>query len=338
MTRLASGALGAPGTPSVEHLDDLEPTDARDPSREADGDVEGMQQGDAEQGPQDGNVEADLDTWRELADRLAGEGHKVIACASRTIDTAGWVGGEPDRGFRIAGLLAFEDPVRRGVAAAVAACRRAGIRTLMVTGDHPGTATAVAREIGLSNGAPRVLVADEVGNGSDGSRPLPIRIVRLELVMHPTALLVFQETAPAGDPEPPRREAQARFFDRRQWVAIVGGGILLTAAVAAGFVRSVGILHDVEHGRAMALATLTLASAALTATLSRLSTPTARLMTLGTVGLSLAPIQSRAAGLLHLRPLHADDWALAAAVAAGAALTTPLSRTARRVALETRPS
>ena len=61
-------------------------------------------------------------------------------------------------------------------------------------------------------------------------------------------------------------------------------------------------------------------------------------MTLGTVGLSLALIQSRAAGLLHLRPLHADDWALAAAVAAGAALTTPLSRTARRVALETRPS
>ena len=83
------------------------------------------------------SVEADLDTWRELADRLAGEGHKVIACASRTIDAAGWVGGEPDRGFRIAGLLAFEDPVRQGVAAAVAACRRAGIRTLMVTGDHP---------------------------------------------------------------------------------------------------------------------------------------------------------------------------------------------------------
>ena len=72
--------------------------------------------------------------------------------------------------------------------------------------------------------------------------------------------------------------------------------------------------------------------------MSRLTTPTARLMTLGTVGLSLALIQSRAAGLLHLRPLHADDWALAAAVAAGAALTTPLSRTARRVALETRPS
>ena len=57
MTRLASGALGAPGTPSVEHLDDLEPTDGRDPSREADGDVVGMQQGDAEQGPRDGNVE-----------------------------------------------------------------------------------------------------------------------------------------------------------------------------------------------------------------------------------------------------------------------------------------
>jgi Ca2+-transporting ATPase len=400
----------------------------------------------------------DRDSWRVLADRLAGEGHKVIACASRTIEAAGWVGGEPDRGFHVAGLLAFEDPVRAGVAGAVAACRRAGIRTLMVTGDHPSTAIAVAREIGLSSGAPRVLVADEVGDGSDrftarslmgvdviaravpsqklalvralqadgeivavtgdgvndvpalqaadvgiaiGERAtrsardvaaivllddnfrtivraiteaqqlfrnlqksfhylllihiplvvtaaliplagypllyLPIHIVWLELVMHPTALLVFQETAPAGDPEPPRREQQARFFDRRQWVAIVAGGVLLTAAVAVGFVRSVGVLHDVEHGRAMALATLTLASAALTAALSRLTTLTARMMTLGTVGLSLVLIQSRAAGLLHLRPLHPDDWALAAAVAVGAALTTSLARAPRRPAVVTRP-
>ena len=400
------------------------------------------------------SISEDRDTWRARADRLAEDGHKVIACAWRAIDAAGWVGGEPDRGFSLAGLLAFEDPVRQGVATAVAACRRAGIRTLMVTGDHPGTATAVAREmareIGLSTGTPRVLVADEVAAGPDGFTAralagvdaiaravpsqklalvkalqadgeivavtgdgvndvpalqaadvgiamgeratrsardvaaivlmddnfrtivraiteaqqlfrnlqksfqylllmhiplvvtaalvplagypllyLPIHIVWLELVMHPTALLVFQEAAPAGDPEPPRREQQARFFDRRQWLAISLGGVLLTAAVAAGFVRSVGILRDVEHGRAMALATLTLASAALTATLSRLTTSTARVMTLATIALSLLLIQSGVAGLLHLRPLHADDWALAAAVAAGAALTTPLSRTAR---------
>ena len=93
-------------------------------------------------------------SWTERLVRYAGEGHKVIGCAWREVEDD-WAGGEPDRGYRWAGLLAFEDPVREGVPEAVRQCRAAGIRVVMVTGDHPATAAAVARQIGLGADAAR---------------------------------------------------------------------------------------------------------------------------------------------------------------------------------------
>jgi Ca2+-transporting ATPase len=56
-----------------------------------------------------------------------------------------------DHAFTFLGLAALHDPVRPGVADAVAECTRAGIRTVMITGDYPGTAMAIAREIGLDH-------------------------------------------------------------------------------------------------------------------------------------------------------------------------------------------
>ena len=49
----------------------------------------------------------------------------------------------------LAGLVGLEDPPRAEVPAALEQCRRAGIKVVMVTGDHPETATAIARAIGL---------------------------------------------------------------------------------------------------------------------------------------------------------------------------------------------
>ena len=62
----------------------------------------------------------------------------------------------------MAGLLAFEDPLRAGVADAATQCRIAGIHTIMVTGDHPLTATAVARDIGLGAGSPTLISGEEL--------------------------------------------------------------------------------------------------------------------------------------------------------------------------------
>ena len=98
--------------------------------------------------------------WRERIAALAAEGHKMLACAQRRV--AGDATAEPEGGYTFLGLLAFEDPLRAGVADAVAAARRLGIRVIMLTGDHPATAVAIATELGLGEGRPSVREGDAV--------------------------------------------------------------------------------------------------------------------------------------------------------------------------------
>ncbi len=64
---------------------------------------------------------------------------------------------ECDRGLRLLGLVALEDPPRDDISKSLDACRRAGVKVAMVTGDHPATATAIANEVGLRSAASPVL-------------------------------------------------------------------------------------------------------------------------------------------------------------------------------------
>ncbi|MHA6794228.1 cation-translocating P-type ATPase [Pseudonocardia bannensis] len=73
-----------------------------------------------------------------VVDRWTGIGRRVLAVAAG-----------PPGAIRLLGLLALADPVRPDARRAVLAARAAGIRTIMITGDHPGTAAAVARDTGL---------------------------------------------------------------------------------------------------------------------------------------------------------------------------------------------
>jgi P-type Ca2+ transporter type 2C len=70
---------------------------------------------------------------------LAGEGYRVIAVAD----------GGATAGFRLVGLVGIDDTPREHSRNVVAACRRAAIRLMLVTGDHPGTARAVAERVGI---------------------------------------------------------------------------------------------------------------------------------------------------------------------------------------------
>ena len=63
------------------------------------------------------------------------------------------------------GLAGMIDPPRREAKAAVRECEEAGIKVIMITGDHPLTAKAVAEELGLSKGG---RVVNGAGAGSDG--------------------------------------------------------------------------------------------------------------------------------------------------------------------------
>lgn len=81
----------------------------------------------------------------------AEDGRRVLAVAAGTLPaSADPPASQADLRLTLLGLVCLEDPVRPGVPASVAESARAGIRTVMITGDHPATALAVARSIGLA--------------------------------------------------------------------------------------------------------------------------------------------------------------------------------------------
>jgi Ca2+-transporting ATPase len=384
--------------------------------------------------------------WRRRAGELA-TAHKVIACASREIDAAGSAGEEPDRGFRFAGLLAFEDPLRPGADEAVRRAQRAGMRLVLVTGDHPAYALAIAAEVGIDRdgGSPAVLgeqleaaireggaafladlrvvaralpaqklllvralqdagevvavtgdgvndvpalkaadvgiamgesatqsareagaivllddelrtIVNAVAEGRQLYRNLrlsfayllivhlplvsmaalipllgypllflPIHIVWLELVIHPTAMLSFQAPARSrpGNDTPARR---ARFFGARDWVAIAAAGALASAGLWTGFMLALDS-GGIGHARSVALVALVSASLAVSALLTGLATRAARVIAVLTALSAVALTQwPPAAAALAVEPLHAGDWLFALATGLLAAVPAVLLR------------
>lgn len=378
--------------------------------------------------------------WRGRADELAAT-HRVIACAVRDLEPGEFTGAEPDRGFRFAGLLAFEDPLRKGAAETVRRAHRAGVRLILVTGDHPAYALAIAHEAGIGdlqsgvvlgesleqsiaqqgagflsglrvvaralpahklllvqalqragevvavtgdgvNDVPALKAADVgIAMGESATQSareagaivlldddlrtivnavtegrqlfrnlrlsfayllivhlplvttaalipllgypllyLPIHIVWLELIIHPTAMIAFQ--APAGmrrHSDVPRR--RARFFTARDWTAIAVAGVLMALALVVGY-RYALASGGIEHARAMALVALIVAWVATAALLTGLATRAARAIAALTLLSAFLFTQWPAtAAKLGLQPLHADDWLFAAV--AGLLAATP---------------
>lgn len=98
------------------------------------------------------------------ADRLAAEGFRVLAIADA--ERAAPPGpGELEHGLGLVGLGAVADPPREGAADVVDACRNAGIRIVLVTGDHPETARAVADQLGLGGDGAEIADGAMVARG-----------------------------------------------------------------------------------------------------------------------------------------------------------------------------
>ncbi|MHB8766251.1 MAG: cation-translocating P-type ATPase [Deferrisomatales bacterium] len=89
---------------------------------------------------------AGRERWDRELDRLAGEGLRVLALASKRGPSAD---APVYEGLVLVGLVGLADPPRPEVPAAVRACRQAGIRVVMITGDQPRTALTIARAVGL---------------------------------------------------------------------------------------------------------------------------------------------------------------------------------------------
>jgi magnesium-transporting ATPase (P-type) len=103
------------------------------------------------------------------ADVLARQSLRVLAIARRTGCPPGLRGDEVERELELLGLVGMQDPPRPEVADAIERCRRAGIRILMVTGDHGLTAEAIAQRIGLVARRASILDGAELERLDDGA-------------------------------------------------------------------------------------------------------------------------------------------------------------------------
>ena len=117
-----------------------------------------------------------------------------------------WPAQQHDIEFAFVGLLGLQDPLRADVPEAIAQCRTAGIRVVMITGDHARTAQAIARELGLPSG--QVLTGSELDSMPDEALRSRLRDVA-GLRAHRAAT----ETAPRGSLQGQRRD---RRDDRRR--------------------------------------------------------------------------------------------------------------------------
>ena len=95
------------------------------------------------------------------------KGRRVIATATKEVLRADKDRSfdELEKGLLFAGLVSFEDPARKGVKETILAAKTAGIRTIMVTGDHPKTASYIAKDVGISSA--KVISGPELDNMSD---------------------------------------------------------------------------------------------------------------------------------------------------------------------------
>ena len=95
-------------------------------------------------------VPIDREGIARSVEAIASQGYRVIAMASRQVDqTTESIDHDDISGLAFAGIQAIVDPPRPEAAAAIAACRTAGVRVKMITGDHPLTAEAIAEQIGI---------------------------------------------------------------------------------------------------------------------------------------------------------------------------------------------
>lgn len=369
--------------------------------------------------------------WIDKTLKWAREGHKVLASGIKKLSESE-VGeeSEPINGFRFLGLMAFEDPARPEVRGAIEYCKKNKIRVVMITGDHPETAKAIARDIGLGDLEPSVISAElesekfeeswlktnfnflknfdvisrctpiqkfrivnalknsgeiiavtgdgvndvpalkaaniGIAMGLRGTRSarevssilladdnfstivkaikegrqlffnlrhsfeylllihvpfvvsaafipflghpilyLPIHIVWLEMIIHPTALFAFQQEAKDQDIKYP----DGIFFSSKSLWTVFLIGLGLSVTLLVGYRIGLDETGEILHGRAKAMGLLTLWSAGLVLIRTKLKTKSSSLIFFSTLMSTFLiiqiPILSKA---FHMTPLHFTDW------------------------------
>jgi Ca2+-transporting ATPase len=129
----------------------------------------------------EGPIQIDTAPLLQEAEHLAGQGYRVLAFGFRSLETAPaeWNPETFERDLIFLGLVALIDPPRQGALDAVASCISAGITPVMITGDHPGTARAVAVRLGISKEDDPVMTGQELAQVSEEDFATQVRQIRV---------------------------------------------------------------------------------------------------------------------------------------------------------------
>ena len=114
-------------------------------------------------------IAGDIETAKTMTNAMSADALRVLAIAYKVIDTVPTVptSEELENGLTFMGLVGMIDPPRPEAKAAVATCRKAGIKPVMITGDHVVTASAIARELGILGENDRAITGAELDAMSD---------------------------------------------------------------------------------------------------------------------------------------------------------------------------
>ena len=114
-------------------------------------------------------VQGDLETAREKNDEMSRQALRVLAVGYRKLDQLPQelTSEELENGLTLLGLVGMIDPPRPEAKEAVALCRQAGIKPVMITGDHVVTASAIAKELGILSEGDRAITGAELDAMSD---------------------------------------------------------------------------------------------------------------------------------------------------------------------------
>jgi calcium-translocating P-type ATPase len=149
-------------------------------------------------------------TYKNAAERMGKDGLRVLALAWRLLpenfDLA-----VADSDMVIAGLVGLEDPPRPEVPEALEQCRNAGIKVIMVTGDHPQTAEAIAREIGLVRSEHPVVIT--------GTQLVHLSNIQLQLALDAPEIIFARVQAEQ------KMRIVAALKKKNEIVAVTGDGV-----------------------------------------------------------------------------------------------------------------
>ena len=155
-------------------------------------------------------TDEDRDAWLRRNEEMAGEGWRMLALAQKR---AAHTQASPYEDLTFIGLVALVDPPREDAAAAVRACRDAGIRVIMLTGDQPATARAIAEAVGLYDAGDDIHVV----HGRDLQPPDKLSDEQRERLLQAT---VFARVSPEQ-----KLNLVKLFQDAGRLVAMTGDGV-----------------------------------------------------------------------------------------------------------------